>query len=210
MNHNNQRSGIRRSWSMLLKLKIGIAVAVAAIVVVAVAYLVKACSGNTVQVVVNDNIDATPLQVIAMKRIGQWEFLSVDDEEMVDTVRKGFFSDDYLTRIYYGTLRIGIDLAKTKADWVRLKGDTVVVDMPPVALLDSNFIDEARTQSFFETGKWTDQDRANLYRRAVDRMHQRCLTPENMASAENNAQRQLYSMLRAMGYKNIVIRPAKK
>ena len=53
----------------------------------------------------------TPSQIESIRRIGQWEFMSINDEELVDTIRKGFFSDDHLVRIYYGTLRLGIDLS---------------------------------------------------------------------------------------------------
>ena len=50
---------------------------------------------------------ATPTQITAMKEIGEWEFLVVHDEELVDTVRKGVFTDDSLIRIYYGTYALG-------------------------------------------------------------------------------------------------------
>ena len=49
--------------------------------------------------------EVTAVQVQKLKDIGQWEFLSISDEELIDTVRHGFFSDDQLTRLYYGTLR---------------------------------------------------------------------------------------------------------
>jgi hypothetical protein len=60
----------------------------------------------------SDKIDDTPTIVEQMKEIGQWEFLSISDEELVDTVRRGFFSDDELVRIYYGTMRLGIDFSQ--------------------------------------------------------------------------------------------------
>ena len=50
--------------------------------------------------VVSDNkIDITPEVIQSIKSIGEWEFLSIADEEMVDTTRKGIFSDDHLVRI---------------------------------------------------------------------------------------------------------------
>lgn len=36
----------------------------------------------------SDKIDDTPTIVEQMKEIGQWEFLSISDEELVDTVRR--------------------------------------------------------------------------------------------------------------------------
>ena len=101
----------------------------------------------------SDKIDDTPTIVEQMKEIGQWEFLSISDEELVDTVRRGFFSDDELVRIYYGTMRLGIDFSQCDEKWIEREGDTIKVDLPPVQLLDENFLDETRTKSFFESGK---------------------------------------------------------
>ena len=36
-------------------------------------------------------INVTPTQIMSIKAIGEWEFLAVNAEELVDTVRKGFF-----------------------------------------------------------------------------------------------------------------------
>ena len=40
------------------------------------------------------------------------------------------------------------------------------VALPKIELLDKDFIDEARTKAFIETGSWTDADRDSLYHRA--------------------------------------------
>jgi hypothetical protein len=95
-----------------------------------------------------DKIDITPVQIERIRDIGQWEFLAISDEELVDTVRHGFFGDDELARIYYGTLRLGIDLQETSEGWIKMDKDTVVVMLPPIKLLDEKFIDEARTKTF--------------------------------------------------------------
>lgn len=138
-----------------------------------------------------DKIDDTPTIVEQMREIGQWEFLSISDEELVDTVRTGFFSDDHLIRIYYGTLRLGIDFSKCSDEWIAMEGDSVVLSLPPVTLLDENFLDEGRTQSFYENGKWDNKDRRDMAERAKAIMRRRCLTKENMAQAQANAERQV-------------------
>ena len=51
---------------------------------------------DKVGIVRNGNVDITPVQIERIRQIGQWEFLSLSDEELVDTVRRGFFSDDEL------------------------------------------------------------------------------------------------------------------
>ena len=150
-------------------------------------------------------IDVTPTQIMSIKAIGEWEFLAVNAEELVDTVRKGFFSDDELARIYYGTLRLGINMHQVEPGWLTAEGDSVSLSLPKVALLDRDFIDEARTKPFFESGKWKPEDREALYRQARERMLQHGMTKENLTAAEDNAREQITSLMKAMGYRKVRI-----
>ena len=161
---------------------------------------------NHLSLEVNSDINVTPEQIQRIKAIGEWEFLSISDEELVDTVRKGLFKDDQLVRIYYGTLRIGVNLQHVKDGWIKTQGDSISVTLPKVGLLDEQFIDEARTKAFYESGKWTPKDREALYHKARRQMKAHCLTPQNLKSAENNADTQFRRMMKAMGYNNIIIR----
>lgn len=147
--------------------------------------------------------EITPVQIEKIREIGQWELLSVSDEEIVDTVRKGFFNDDELTRLYFGTLSIGINMKDTREGWIKMDNDTVIAVLPPVKLLDDNFIDEARTKTFSEDGKWSEEARGELTRKAERVMKARCLTKANYASAEKNAIDQMTSMIKAMGFKHV-------
>lgn len=126
-----------------------------------------------------------------MREIGQWEFLTINDEELVDTTRRGFFSDSQLVRIYYGTLRLGIDFSMCNADWISERNDTIMVRLPEIQLLDSLFIDETRSQSFYEQGRWTNNDRKKLYEKAHRQMLARCFTKANRQQARKNAEEQL-------------------
>ncbi len=206
---NNNKEG-RSLWLATVhgvgRIKLYAIGVIVVLVIVASAYLVRQCRGNSITAHVNDSIDITPTQVLAMKKIGEWEFLSIEDEEMVDTVRKKLFGTDELIRIYRGTLRLGIDLSEAREDWVAVSGDTLRIVLPRVKLLDDDFIDEARTQPFFESGTWSDQARSDLYHRAKARMKARCLTKENIASAEDNAMKQFYQMFKAMGYETVEVR----
>ncbi len=182
---------------------------IAAAIVAAVAaalWAARTVSRSSLSVGADKRIDITPEQIRAIKAIGEWEFLAVTGEELVDTVRRGFFSDDHLVRIYYGTMRLGIDLDETAPGWIAARGDTVCVTLPPVKLLDDDFIDEARTRSFYESGRWTAADREAMYRRAADAMRRKGLSRANIRSAESNADAQFRSMLQAMGFDNIIIR----
>ena len=153
----------------------------------------------------NGRFEVTAVQVQKLKDIGQWEFLSISDEELMDTVRHGFFSDDQLTRLYYGTLRFGIDLGKTDDNWITTNHDTVMVVLPPIQLLDDNFMDEARTRAVFESGKWSETDKAMLTMRAKETMKAQCITQQNINSAERNATIQFTNLLHSMGFKWVKI-----
>lgn len=188
-----------------------LAVVVVALVVAVIYFSLRhTVKNSTVTVFSDKTIDITPEQIQSIRQLGEWEFLSVSDEEMVDTVRKGFFRDDHLVRIYYGTLRLGVNLHETKPGWIQVRGDSIIAILPPVKLLDEDFIDEARTQSFYESGRWTAEDREAMYKAAYRKMLNHCLTPSNIASAEANADSQFRQMLRSMGYNNVIVRFEKK
>ena len=161
--------------------------------------------GSSISISKDDRIDATPNQIASIKNIAEWEFLSINDEELVDTVRRGFFGDDELVRIYYGTLRLGINLNKAEEDWIKVEKDTIICKLPPIELLDENFIDEAQTRSFFEEGKWNAKDKQKLYERARTMMRKRCMTKANINTAEENAKEQFSKMLTSIGNKNVKV-----
>lgn len=162
---------------------------------------------NTMSVASEEKTTLSPTQVESIEAIGQWEFLAINDEELVDTTRHGFFGDDQLVRIYYGTLRLGIDMKDVKEGWIQTdeKKDSIVCTLPPIRLLDNNFIDEAKTKSFFEEGKWTGADRQAMYDRAYAMMKKRCLTPVNYQTARRNAKQQFKDMFKTMGFTNVRI-----
>ena len=147
----------------------------------------------------------TPSEIESIRRIGQWEFMAINDEELVDTVRKGFFSDDHLVRIYYGTIRLGLDLSDFDASRISRHEDSLAVRLPQITLLDNHFIDEARTQSFHESGSWSNKDRQALYERARHKMKTRCITPANCEGTRQLAESQVRRLLMAMGYEKVSI-----
>lgn len=151
----------------------------------------------------DQTIDITPQQIESIRAIGQWEFLSISNEELIDTTRKGFFSDDHLSRIYYGTVRLGIDMQQMDSTWITVQGDSITLWLPRPTLLDRDFIDEARTKSFHESGRWTANDRETLYRRAQQRMLRYSLTKKNVETASQNGEAQLRRLMQSMGFKHV-------
>ena len=177
----------RVKTSMTKYIKLTICAAILILLVVIVFWVRSAFKGNYIELGANENIDPTPTQIQSIRDIGEWEFLSISAEEMVDTVRKGFFSDDELVRIYYGTLRLGIDMHQLRDDAITVHGDTIEVVLPKVRLLDDDFIDEARTKSFYESGKWDNAAREALYQKARRQMLRTNLTPATLQTAQSNA-----------------------
>ena len=149
----------------------------------------------------NPGVAIAETQLKSVRDIGEWEFLTVSDEELVDTTDSQFLGrDKQLTRIYYGTLRIGADLSKLRAEDIRLVGDTVVVKIPAIGLLDENFIDEARTKTFYSKGSWEPSAREAMFARARSQMLARCLTEENIHVAQANAVDEVTNLFQSMGF----------
>ena len=183
-----------------------ISATVTLVLVVAAVFLIKrALTDQHIEVSHNQEISITPVVMESIRNTGQWVFMEIADEELVDTIRHGFFGDDELARVYYGTLRLGFDMQQYKEEWLSVKGDTLIATLPPIGLVDDNFLDEARTRSFYESGKWSEEDRAALAKKAKDKMRQRCLSKSNLASARKSARTQLWTMFSALGFKHIRI-----
>lgn len=184
----------------------GLILAGLTILAVAIFLLLRPLWGTRAEVREEAKVAISPTMIKRVSAIGQWEFLSISDEELADTVRHGFFGDDELVRIYYGTLRLGIDMSRLGSKWAEARKDSLVCTLPPVKLLDENFIDETRTIAFYESGKWTEQDKADLYERAARQMKERCLTKENLRRAQENARAQFQNLMHAMGYERVSVR----
>lgn len=193
---------MRKTIDNIRSITIAIAVIVVALLAV---WVYRSLDDAHLEMGSDDSIGLTPTQIESIKAVGEWEFLSVSTEELVDTTRKRLFSDDQLVRIYYGTLRLGVDMKQVEPGWIEQRNDTLFLTLPKVGLLDRDFIDEARTKSFFESGTWKAEDREALYKRAHRKMLAHCLTPANLSTAEDNARESFKKLLRSMGYKNIEI-----
>lgn len=189
-----------------IRLKTSVVLILAVLLVGAAVWLVSAIRQTKVSVAIDQRIDLTPEQITSIKAIGEWEFLSIADEELIDTVRKGIFIDDHLVRIYYGTIRLGINMHHVEPGWIEARGDTLDVLLPAIGLLDRDFIDEARTRSFYESGRWSHEDREALYQKAYRQMLDHCVTPEHLSIARQNGEAQFRRMMKVMGYQHVRIK----
>ena len=190
---------------VLTYIKIGTGAIVVVLLIVGFFWLKNLTKNDHIDFGPDEDIDITPTQIQSIKAIGEWEFLSVSAEELVDTTRRRLLMKDELARIYYGTLRLGVDMHQVKPGWIKTSGDSITMTLPAIGLLDKDFIDEARTKPFYESGSWTAEDREILFKKAYRMMTQHCLTKENLQAAEANGQEQFRNMLQSMGYKHVRI-----
>ena len=77
--------------SMLTRIKLTMAAILLVIAAGGGLWLYLQLKESRIEVAEDRRIDITPQQIQSIKAIGQWEFLSIANEEMVDTVKKGFF-----------------------------------------------------------------------------------------------------------------------
>lgn len=178
--------------------------------IVIVALCLRQCrdewrSGGGLHVSSNKQIDVSPEEIRKIKDIGQWEFLAIRTEELAELDEKALLGDKQLAQIYTGTVRLGIDMKKAPDDWFTAKGDTAVLYLPTVELLDKNFIDEAQTKAFYEKGTWRAEDKNKLYAIAYRKMMARCLTVDNLRAARQQATAQFNQIFFAFGYKYVII-----
>ncbi len=159
-----------------------------------------------VSVDTDTRINLTPAQVTSIRRIGKWEFLSVQLEEIVDTTHKRMLlSDEQLIRIYRGTVRLGLDMSRLSDDWFTAHGDTAELNLPAIQSLDKLFIDEANTQTFYEAGSWDNKARAPLYRKAERQMKARLRSTNAYVQAQANAREQMTALMRSFGFRTVEI-----
>ena len=150
--------------------------------------------------------EQTPIIIKSMRHIGQWEFMTITDEEVVERSRKNLIlSDDKLVRIYYGTLRLGIDLEKLKDTAIGIEGDSISIVLPPVQLLDDDFIDEALTKTFYESGEWDAKTQKEMYDEAKSIMIRYAMNVENQEQTRQLAETQMRQLLQGLGFRYIAI-----
>ena len=150
-------------------------------------------------------IEQSPEEIMRLQAIGQWEFLSVEAEELVERHYSGLMSERDLVCIYRGTLRLGVDMRKLPSDWVEMKERSAILHLPQPSLLDENFLDESRTTVFFEQGVFRPEERDAMRTEAKDKMKQRAMTAENLSIARRNAEAQFQKLFLAMGYEDVVV-----
>lgn len=164
-------------------------------------------AGNTrgLHIEHNSRIDITAEEVREAFPLAKMEFLTIETEELAEMSKNGFWGTSHLARIYPGKIRLGIDMTQLGPDWISVAGDTAKLRLPMPGLLEENFIDEAESRPFHESGSWSSAEREMLYRKAHAAMLERSLTPARRQEARKSATNYFSRALFALGFKYVII-----
>lgn len=169
--------------------------------------------GALIAVEHNEAIERTPEEIRVLKDIKQWECLSVETEELIERHEPHTFGDKHLVKVFKGRLSIGINMEKAADDWFTVDSTacatggrpSAVLHLPDVELLDEEFIDEARTTTFFEKGVFSPKVKQELYEEAARAMKARTLTPDNLEAARKAAEDQFVRIFQSLGFSPVAV-----
>ncbi|MBP5454958.1 MAG: DUF4230 domain-containing protein [Paludibacteraceae bacterium] len=149
----------------------------------------------------SNKIEETSIDITAIKDISEWEFLTIQREEFIDTTLRS----KQLACIYTGTIRLGLNMKHAKKKWAVCSHDTARLELPAIEILDNNFIDEASTRTFYSKGNISASLKEGMYREAKRQMKAKALTSENIRTAETNAKDQFSRIFKNLGFNVVLI-----
>ena len=151
------------------------------------------------------NYSVGPLSIRSLAKTEQLKVLSVHKEILASQRRKtkSLFKDkeEKIYVIYPATLHFGFDLAKADSNSIIRDGDSVIVVLPPVTILnkDGKAVDEADKRTAIEEGSWNATEMTLLRDRAEAMMLRSCEYDSCYVRAERTARLMVASMMRNMG-----------
>lgn len=113
--------------------------------------------------------------------------------------------EDEICIISRGKARAGIDLSKLDDDALMLSGDTVWVRLPEPEIFEV-ILNPSDYEIFVEEGKWSHEEVVAIERRARDVIRRDALAAGLPAKARESALQQLDRLLRAFGFKEVILR----
>lgn len=206
MKLNDMKNGL---FTVVTLLKVILALLVVALVFYVV-HSIRTAETPLVEITTDNpefKLSLSPEQIQKIEDIGEWVFLTVEVEELVDTVRKNLIlSDDVLSRIYAGTLHYGINLKENRnKKWLYCHGDTLTAYLPAVKLMDRRFINEAQTRTFYQEGKWDNKALQALYNKAQRTMMKTYHTQKNVNQALESGKARMTEFFKAYGFATVEV-----
>lgn len=152
-----------------------------------------------------------PVTIRDIAKTEQLKVLSAHKEVLASMhrVKSGLLKDteEKIYVIYPATLHFGFDLNECDTNSIRSHGDTVVVKLPPVRILnkDGKSVDEAAKRTAIEEGAWSAQEMIELRQRAEAMMRRQCEYDSCYARAEVTGRSMVATMLRSLGYRHVEV-----
>jgi hypothetical protein len=159
----------------------------------------------------------TPSLLLAMKDLARLESLEIHVEKVVDlTDRQSRLfglveSEDALLLVAVGRAAVGVDLAELAEGDVRFdeESKTATMTLPQPKVLDASLDEEATYVHRRDTdllAKRNEQLEGKARRAAVEAIEKAASTDEVMARAKASAEKQLTSLARSLGAREVRIR----
>ncbi|MCF0198622.1 MAG: DUF4230 domain-containing protein [Bacteroidaceae bacterium] len=168
--------------------------------------LVSGCGGKGRQLPAEEPPHLTTAQKDALRNIGQWELLTIDLEELIDSTRSHtLWPDEHIIRIYRGTARLGTDLTFARPDWIQEEAFTVTLTVPAIRLLNPEIIDKSRTTVFLQDGELNAEIREPMFHKAHRLMQRRLRNLDAYRRAEEIGRTKLTTALQAAGFKTVIV-----
>lgn len=188
---------------------------IAALVVIAIFLFIRNQRqqiSNLFDYLFKPRVEVGHIQLSDLSKTEKMKVLSMYKEVVVSQYRQGLSilygqNTAEIHSIYPGRIDIGFDLAKCDENWISTEGDTVVVNLPPVEILNKDgwYIDETKRQTPIEEGNWTSADYTKMARRANALIKRTCELEDCYKQAETQGFKVVTNLLRAFGYQNMRI-----
>jgi len=116
-------------------------------------------------------------------------------------------SENQICTIYPARLDFGFDLSKCDEDWIRQDGDSVIVTLPPVEVLNKNgeSLDETNKRVPIENGSWTADEKEDFRERAKAIMLRSCEADGCYKMAEEQGVLVMKNLIEALGFDKVRI-----
>jgi len=169
----------------------------------------------------NVTIDETPVILNDIKSLSQIITITSYDEIIADTsapatmkermtnIINPFKLDKVVTQkklIIIGRVitHVGLDLEQMKADAIRVKGDSISINLPKAKVLDI-ILNPSGTEVFLEEGNWTSNAVADLKSKITLLAEKQVREKNVFTQAEQKASQVISDFFRAAGYKHVQI-----
>lgn len=116
-------------------------------------------------------------------------------------------TDVQICAVYPARLDFGFDLSKCDADWIQEDGDTIIVTLPPVEILnkDQESIDETNMRVPIESGNWSSEEMEDFRNRAEAIMLRSCERDNCYELAEQQAEMVVARLFEALGAHHVKV-----